>query len=89
MRKPSWDLNKAIESFGFKPIELSKDALYEAGKTYWCNYWSKWYKVIDVIYDRTYKYPSLRSVTIEWQDGKVASHCTSLDTQRDWELIWQ
>lgn len=88
MRKPSWDLNKAIKQYGFTPVELPSDAIYEADKTYWCGYWQKWYKVLSATHERHGKYNHLKNVTVQWQDGHIGTHRTSLDPMRDWELIW-
>ena len=88
MRTLSLELKKAIEKFGFKPIELEKNAIYEVNTTYWCNYWDKWYKDIDVKYECFKTHLYLKSVTIKWQDGKIATHCTNLDRSKDWKLLW-
>lgn len=88
-RSFSWDLKEAMKKYPFEPKALVKDAIYEVGKTYWCSYWQKWYKVLDTNYDYTYAFPQLVYVKIQWDDGKTAIHSTSLDTERDWELIWQ
>lgn len=50
---------------------------YRVGVTYWCGYWQKWFKVLDV---------DGRSITVKWSDGKIATHMTSLDRLRDYEL---
>jgi hypothetical protein len=83
-REYSWDLKRAIEKHGFRPIQLWKNSKYEKGKTYWCGYWCKYYRVLDV----TYEQGRLKSVTVEWQDGHKGTHCTWLRWESDWELRW-
>lgn len=73
----SYELDKLVRALEFVPYKLKRNANYEVGKIYWCSYWSKWYKVLAV---------NGRDVTIKWQDGKIATHSTALDTQRDYEL---
>lgn len=73
----SYELDKLVRALEFVPYKLKRNANYEVGKTYWCSYWSKWYEVLAV---------NGREVTIKWQDGKIATHSTALDTRRDYEL---
>lgn len=73
----SYDLDKLVKNFQFVPYRLKRNANYEVGKTYWNSYWQKWYKVLEV---------NGTNVKILWQDGKIATHCTSLNTRRDYEL---
>ncbi len=79
----SWNLQRAIEKYGFHPVKLCVKSKYQKHHFYWCNYWSKWYQVLDV----EYEWVHLKYVTVKWHDGHIATHCTSLD-HRDWELIW-
>ena len=74
-----YELDKLVNDLQFVPYKLKKSATHEVGKIYWCSYWKKWYKVLEV----RDKYPRVK---IEWQDGKISEHSTSLDTLRDYEL---
>lgn len=74
-----YDLDKAVEKYGFTPVKLTKNARHETGKTYWIGYWSKYYTVLAV---------NGREVTVKWQDGKINTHMTSLNHLYDWELKW-
>lgn len=84
----SWNLKQAITKHGFTPKPLTKNSLYEVGKIYWCGYWGRYYKVLAVEYDHAYKFPVLKFVTVEWEDGHIGTHCTRLDPYRDYKLIW-
>lgn len=88
MKTLPYGLKKAINETGFIPIELHKNAIYEEGKTYWCGYWSQWYKVLNAEYVTHRNYKELVSVTVQWQDGRIGTHCTALDPWNDWELQW-
>lgn len=88
MQTYSYELKKAIEKYGFIPKELPKNAKYEARATYWCGYWSKWFKVLEAKYKRYGKVEHLSSVTVQWEDGKIGTHQTSLDVFHDWKLLW-
>ena len=66
-----------INDFKYVPYALNKNSKCEVGKIYWCGYWEKTYKVLEV---------NGYNVKIRWQDGKIAEHCTSLDIHRDYEL---
>ena len=78
----SYRLDQLVKERKFVPYRLNKNADYEVGKTYWCGYWQKWYKVLEVK-DNPRSYNGIK---IEWEDGKIAEHGTSLDTRRDYEL---
>lgn len=78
----SYRLDQLVKEKKFVPYKLNKFANYEIGKTYWNSYWQKWYKVLDIKPDPR----SYNSIKIEWEDGKIAEHGTSLDTRRDYEL---
>jgi predicted acyl esterase len=55
---------------------------YELGKTYHIGYWGTTCKVIE-LHDN---YGWMKwAVTVEWSDGRVTTHCTSLD-ERDREV---
>lgn len=79
----SWDLQRAIEKYGFLPVKLWKNSKYQKDHFYWCTYWSKWYQVLDA----EYEWSHLKHVTVKWHDGHIATHCTSLRSS-DWELAW-
>lgn len=88
MIRYSYGLNQLLKSSNIKIKELPENALYEKGKTYWCGYWQQWYKVLHVVYDYSYSCPVLKSVTVEWQDGRIGNHKTSLEPSRDYELLF-
>ena len=87
-QEPSYSLKQAAKQYGFSFVALSRGAVYEAGKTYWCNYWSRWYQVTDVKYQKAGRNQELVSVTIRWQNGELATHRTPLHPEWDWELRW-
>lgn len=68
-------------------IKLDRFPKYLKGKTYWSGYWQKWYKVLSVEIDRTVKPNRMKSVTIQWEDGRLVNHCTRLDSDRDFEIV--
>lgn len=51
------------------------------GHWYYCNYWKKAYKVLKVVDHCNYQ-----TVTVQWEDGKINTHCTPLCSQ-DWHFI--
>lgn len=71
-----WELDKLVKEKDWVPFKLPRYAEHVVGRTYWCSYWLKWYKVLD---------KRGRQVTVRWQDGKVTTHCTSL-APGDYEL---
>lgn len=75
--------NQNNSNLKFLPRKLSKGSRYHVGSYYWCGYWQKWYKVLEVNYEEE----NLKNVKIQWEDGKIAEHCTRLDYLRDYELI--
>jgi 5'(3')-deoxyribonucleotidase len=87
VRKLPPQLQRKFEEYGFTPVELSPHATYEIGKKYWCGYWSRWYKVLNAVYQDHGNWKELKSVTVEWQNGEISTHCTSLDPKNDYELI--
>lgn len=84
MKTLSLKLQEAIERFNLIPKELPPDAQYVVGRTYWCNYWERWYRVLCVKFSGK----NLDSVTVEWQDGSITTHCTNLRPGEDLELQW-
>ena len=78
-RSYSWELKKAIEKHGFTPVELEEGEKRKVGGTYWNGYWQKFYVVVDM---------SGSYLTVMWSDGRSGTHCTLMDYQRDWKLIW-
>ena len=81
----NYRLKQLIKANTVKAVyKLTDKSVYEVGKYYWCGYWQKYYKVLAVGY-KDYGYP--KSVTIRWEDGRVTTHCTSLDSKKDYELI--
>ena len=88
MQINSYRLNQLIsQGLVQSVLPLPKFPKYIVGKTYWCGYWQKYYTVLDSKYEKCGKYEHLISVTIKWEDGKVATLCTSLDNRRVYELI--
>ena len=79
----SYDLRKAMEKYGFNVKPLSKDAKHEVGKTYWCGYWGKIYTVTTIEVNDC----GLHLVTVNNQDGRIATHGTALDPKWDFEII--
>jgi len=63
---PSYDLKKAAQKHRFSFIPLPPNAEYQKGRTYWCGYSSRWYRVIDVNNQGTENNRELVSVTIRW-----------------------
>lgn len=81
-------LNKLIQQgIVEEAVKLPKNPKYEVNKTYWCGYWQQYYKVINTDYEKHGKYEHLKSVIVEWEDGRTGTHCTSLDEKYDYELI--
>jgi hypothetical protein len=84
----SYRLRKLITDGVVKQvIALPQNPVYKKGKTYWCGYWQKYYTVLDVIYKTIGKREHLNQVTIQWEDGRIATHKTNLDTKHDYILI--
>ena len=63
-------------------IPVKADDKYQVGQWYWCGYWHKAYKVLDVEYSGCH----LEYVTVLWEDGTKGTHCTSLDPRFDYRL---
>ena len=87
----SYRLNQLINNGTIKKvIELPQNPLYLKGETFWCGYWQKYYTVIDANYAPYLSKGKVRmhlnNVTIKWEDGKIATHCTTLD-KRDYRII--
>ena len=80
----NWNLRNAMEKEGFSAVPLQPGAVYEAGKSYWCSYWSRWYQVLGIRWDKR----EIASVTGKWQDGEIGTHATPLRPAEDWEIIW-
>lgn len=70
---------------GLKLKELKKGAKHKVGKTYYCGYWGQTYEVLDYT-ENTGDWRGW-SVTCKWQDGRVNSHCTTLDVRQDFEVM--
>ena len=67
-----------------EPVKTSDK--YVVGQNYWCGYWNKTYKVIDVCYENIQGHLFLSSVTVEWEDGTVGTHCTRLNPRGDYKI---
>lgn len=65
--------------------------IYVKGEAFWNGYWQKYYIVKDVSYEPHFTnggiYWRLKKVTVKWEDGKVSTHCTTLNPYRDYRLI--
>jgi hypothetical protein len=75
-----------MEKKNLAAIGLHEHPIYEAGKTYWSGYWARPYTVLDVKTETHGENTVLNSVTVREEDGRIHSHSTGLDPQRDWEL---
>ena len=55
---------------------------YEKGKTYYIGYWNLTCKVLDIIPNDIWgeEYKCL------WEDGRITTHCTKLDPNKDYEI---
>lgn len=84
----NYALRRAIWTQGFSVAQLAPDAAYEVGKCYWCNYWGRWYQVLEVERRAGKKDTAFLQVKVKWQDGTVATHATNLNPMEDWEVIW-
>ena len=93
----TYRLKKLLEIGVIRKIEkLTENSKYEVGKYYWCGYWGKCYKVIDVKYKKDGR---LDYVDILWEDmgarfdyynpnvrwgtGTPIRHSTPLDIRKD------
>jgi hypothetical protein len=64
-------------------LKLAKATKNEVGKTYYCSYWQKSYKVLEIkehsIWGEVYK--------CLWSDGTINTHGTKLDPKNDFEVM--
>ena len=81
MKTLSLKLQKAIERFNLIPKELPPDAQYVVGRTYWCNYWERWYRGLCLRVSGE----NLEYVTVEWQEGTITTHGTNLGAGEELE----
>ena len=72
------ELQKCCKKYNFKAIPLNPHAEHVRDKIYWCGYWQTWYQVISIKENK---------VLCVWEDGTVNWHMTSLDSNKDYELI--
>lgn len=73
----SYSLDKLVQNLEFVPYRLKRNDVYEVGETYWNSYWQQYYKVLEL---------NGSKVTVQWQNGCVTTHMTSLDTRCDYKL---
>lgn len=78
-----YELDNLVKTSNFVPYKVKRKSRYEVGKYYWCGYWKKYYKVLDVEYSTS---GYLLNVTVQWQDGRTSTHKTPLDPRYDYEL---
>ena len=72
-------LEKLFPGCKFKAIE--KD--YEKNHVYFCGYWHKYFKVIDIknnvpVWNTLY--------IVQWENGEISSHATKADRKYDYEI---
>lgn len=64
-------------------LTLKATTKYELGKTYYCGYWGKTFKVLEIkqsdIWGEVYK--------CLWSDGFVTTHSTAIEPDYDYEVI--
>ena len=64
-------------------LKLKEATKYELGKTYYCGYWGKTFKVLEIkpseIWGEVYK--------CLWSDGFVTTHSTAIEPDYDYEVI--
>ena len=74
----SYEIDNKVKQRRFVPYGIpEQQPFYKLGAFYWSGYWSKYYKVLKI---------EGRYVTVKWQNGKENTHCTSLDSRRDYLL---
>lgn len=79
----SYELRQQMHLGAIKEVfPLKVNSKYEKGKSYWCGYWQQYYTVIEVVYSTN----GLKSVTVLWQNGEQTTHCTNLDSKKDFEI---
>lgn len=82
-----YDLRKSLEKGKYKSaIPVTKADKYTPGQWYWCGYWHRAYKVLESHYKTVQGKSHLQSVTVQWDDGRIGTHCTGLDYKRDYKL---
>lgn len=80
-------LRKEMEQGKYKSaVPVTKTDRYKPDQWYWCGYWHQAYKVLEANYQAIQGRLHLKNVTVQWDDGKVGTHCTSLDSDHDYKL---
>ena len=69
-----------FQNLKLKRLKTNK---HEKGKTYFCGYWNKTYKCIDIIQDKGFG----EAYVVVWDDGRTVTHATKLDIKHDFEVI--
>lgn len=80
-------LKDALDKKIIKSAEKLKHTYYSQGQWYWNGYWQKAFKVLHKNFEEYNGHSRLSSVTILWEDGKRATHCTSLNKSRDFIIF--
>ena len=70
-------LRHLISEFKYVPYKPKNYAKHEVGGVYWSGYWQNIYTVLEV---------NGNKIKVEWGDGKVVEHMTSIDPKHDYEL---
>lgn len=82
-----YNLKKSLEQGKYKSaILVTKADKYIPSQLYWCGYWHQAYKVLESHYKTVQGKLHLQSVTVQWDDGVIGTHCTQLDCKKDYKL---
>jgi len=65
------------------PKKVNKFGGHEVGKKYYCGYWQQVYEVLEIKESPVWGWV----VVCKWDDGRINSHCTSLQSRRDFEVL--
>lgn len=65
------------------PKKINKFGGHEKDNTYYCGYWRKTYKVLEIREVSVYGW----EVVCQWEDGKINSHSTRLWHGKDFLVI--
>lgn len=64
-------------------LKLKETEKYEKGKTYYCSYWNSTFEVLDIIPNEIWK----EEYKCLWSNGRITTHTTKLDPEKDYEVI--
>jgi hypothetical protein len=73
------------QQYNLKLAFLPDNPKYEVGNTYFCEYWRQTYKVLGYT-ENTNDWRGW-CVTVQWQDGEINSHSTSLNKDQDFLVV--